>query len=285
MKKKLIASMVCMAALVVAGCGQGTAPKQEAKEPAKTEKTETAKLSGTVSISGSTSTEKVVKALADEFKAKNPGVEVTYEGIGSSAGVKNAISGVSNIGTASREIKAEEKSQGIDELAFAYDGIAAIVHPSNKVADISMEQLKQIYAGEITNWSELGGADGAIVVVSREEGSGTRGAFEELLKLEKIAPSATIAEGNGNVQTTVAGNPNAIGYVSFTYLDGSVKDLTVAGVKADPAKVISGDYKLSRPFNMVFFKDKLNEQTKAFLDYIQSDEAKPVIEEAGAIVE
>lgn len=283
MKKKMLATILCLAAFAVYGCGGGSTTPPPAEEnnsdaPAATE-------AGTVAISGSTSTEKVVKALADEFMALNPDVEVTYESIGSSAGVKNAIDGVSNIGTASREIKDEEKASGVAELAFAHDGIAAIVHPDNTAADITMEQLKQVYAGEITNWSELGGADADIVVVSREDGSGTRGAFEELLELETIVDSATISEGNGNVQSTVAGNPNAIGYVSFTFINDTVKALTVAGVEPTPEDVIAGEYELARPFNMVYFEDKIDDNTKNFLAFIQSDEGKDIITESGAIVE
>lgn len=285
MKKKMLATILCLAAFTVYGCGGGggTATQQPA-EDTKADAPVAAEA-GTVAISGSTSTEKVVKALADEFMALNPDVEVTYEGIGSSAGVKNAIDGVSTIGTASREIKDEEKASGVAELAFAHDGIAAIVHPENAASDLTMEQLKQIYAGEITNWSEVGGEDGNIVVVSREDGSGTRGAFEELLDLETIVDTATIAEGNGNVQTTVAGNPNAIGYVSFTFINDTVKALTIAGVEPTPEDVINGSYELARPFNMVYFEDKIDENTKKFLEFIQSDEGKDIITESGAIVE
>lgn len=292
MKKKMLATMACLGAFAVYGCGGGgtEAPaEQPAEEPAtETETTEAeagGDLSGTVAISGSTSTEDVVKALADEFTAQNPGVEITYEGIGSSAGVKNAIDGVSDIGTASREIKEEESAEGIDTLVLAHDGIAAIVHPDNEVADISMEQLTQVYAGEITNWSELGGADADIVVVSREDGSGTRSAFEEILGLEEsgIVASATIAEGNGNVQTTVAGNPNALGYVSFAYLDDTIKALTIGGAEATPDAVKSGDYALSRPFNMVYFQDQLSDVAQAFLDFVQSEDAVTIIEDNNAI--
>lgn len=286
MKKKLLVTMACLGAFAVAGCGGGGGDKAPAEKPAEEPKAEAGALAGTIAISGSTSTEDVVKALADEFMALNPDVTITYEGIGSSAGVKNAIDGVSNIGTVSREIKDEEKKAGIDELAFAYDGIAAIVHPDNKAADVTMEQLTKIYKGEITNWSELGGDDAAIVVVSREEGSGTRGAFEELLDLEDsgIVASATIAEGNGNVQTTVAGNPNAIGYVSFTYIDKSVKALKIGGADATPENVVAGTYELSRPFNMVYFADKIDDTTKAFIEFVQSADAKPIIEAEGGIV-
>lgn len=285
MKKKLLVSIICLGLFAAYGCGGGDdALAEKASEEVATE-TGTSNISGRIAISGSTSTEDLVKGLADEFQALNPGVEITYEGIGSSAGVKNVIDGVSDIGTASREIKEEESSQGIDTFVFAHDGIATIVHAENEVADISMEQLTQIYAGEITNWSELGGADANIVVVSREDGSGTRSAFEEILGLEEsgLVSSAIIAEGNGNVQSTVGGNPNAIGYVSFAYLDDSIKPLSIDGAQATTDEVISGNYELSRPFNMVYFADKLSPQAKAFIDFIRSEDAVHLIEGTDAI--
>lgn len=282
-KRTIIASILCVAALTVFGCGGGNQTTQKTEEKAPAQNTQAA--GDAVAISGSTSTEDVVKVLADEFMAQNPNIKITYEGIGSSAGVKNAIDGVSQIGTASRAIKSEETAKGLTTLTFAHDGIAAVVHPDNKVADLSMEQIAKIYQGEITNWSEVGGDDAKIIVVSREEGSGTRDAFEELAKLESIVSSATIAEGNGNVQTTVAGNPNAIGYVSFSYLNDTIKALTIAGHKPEPAAVLAGDYELARPFNMVYKAEGLGENTKKFLEFVQSDEGKTLITEEGGIVE
>ncbi len=287
MKMKKTVGLVFMSALLLSGCGSTPAQQSGNNPPANEQNNQQgqAELTGKIAISGSTSTEKIIKALADEYSALHPGVEITYEGIGSSAGVKNAIDGVSDIGTASREIKEEEKASGLTENVFAYDGIAVIVHPDNEVSNLTMDQISAIYNGEITNWQELGGREGQIAVVSREEGSGTRSAFEELLGLEKITQSADIAEGNGNVQTTVAGNPQAIGYVSFTYIDDTIKPVEVEGVQPNVADVLNGTYKLSRPFVMVYFDDQVNDLTKRFIEFTASDEGKVIVEEGGGIVE
>lgn len=246
--------------------------------------TEATTLTGTVAVSGSTSVEKIGTAAAEEFMALYPGVTVTYEGIGSSAGVKNAHENVTPLGTASRNLKEEEKSWGMKEVVIAYDGIAVITHPSNGVADLTKDQVLSIFKGEIKNWSEVGGADQAIVVVSREDGSGTRGAFEELLKFEnELTADALIAEGNGNVQTTVAGNPQSIGYVSLEFIDETVKPLTVDTIEATVDNVLSGVYAISRPFVMVYHDENMNEVTQAFVDFILSDEGQAIVAEKGGI--
>ncbi len=252
--------------------------------PVATEAPAATPLTGEITVSGSTSVEPVGTALGDEFMALNPGVTFTYEGIGSSAGVQNANDGTTMIGTASREIKEDEKAFGLTEQELAYDGIAVIVNPANGVADLSMEQILGIYNGEITNWSEVGGADSEIAVISREDGSGTRGAFEELVGFEDaLTASAIIKDGNGNVQSTVAGNPLAIGYVSFTYLDSTVKGLTVGGVEPTVAAVLDGTYPISRPFMIIYHEENLSDAAKAFLAWVQTDEAKDIISEKGAI--
>jgi phosphate transport system substrate-binding protein len=241
-------------------------------------------LTGEITVSGSTSVEPVGTALGDEFMALNPGVTFTYEGIGSSAGVKNANDGTTMIGTASREIKEDEKALGLTEQELAYDGIAVIVNPANGVADLTMEQILGIYNGEITNWSEVGGADSKIAVIAREDGSGTRGAFEELVGFaDAMTASAIIKDGNGNVQSTVAGNPLAIGYVSFTYLDSTVKALTVGGVEPTVAAVLDKTYPISRPFMIIYHEENLSDAAKAFLAWVETDEAKDIISEKGAI--
>jgi phosphate transport system substrate-binding protein len=241
-------------------------------------------LSGPLTLSGATSVEKVGLGLIEEFMALNPGVVGTYESIGSSGGVKNAVDGVTQIGTSSRDLKDEEKAWGLEELTIAYDGIAVIVNPANPVEDLTVEQITKIYKGEITNWKEVGGNDEEIVVVSREDGSGTRGAFEELLDFEgQLTQNALIAEGNGNVQSTVAGNPKAIGYVSFSSLDNTIKPLKVEGVEPIAEDVINGTYKISRPFIFVYKEENLTEPAKAFLDFVMSEEGQNIIEENGAI--
>ena len=254
-------------------------------EVAMSDEPEEMTVSGDVTVSGSTSVEPVGIALGDEFMAMYPDVNFTYQGIGSSAGVTNANDGVTMLGTASREIKDSEKEYGMTEVELAYDGIAVIVNPANTaVADLTMEQVLGIYKGEITNWSEVGGEDLDIVVVSREDGSGTRGAFEELVGFEgELVATATIKEGNGNVQTTVATNPQAIGYVSFTYIDETIKPLLIEGAEPTVENVLSKVYPISRPFMIVYHEDNLSDAAKAFLEFIKTDKAKEIIAEKGAI--
>ena len=241
---------------------------------------------GTVTITGSTSVEKIIMDMKADFEARNPEVKVNYTGTGSSAGIEDAINGNNDLGAASRELK-EEEAAGLEKLIFSYDGIAVIVHPSNQVADISTEDILKIYSGEITNWNEIGGTDANIVVVSREDASGTRGAFEELTGLEDhetgLSEDATIAEGNGIVQATVAGNENSIGYVSFSFIDDTVKAVTVDGGEANAAAVMDGDYPLSRPFQVAYMPDKVTDVTRAFLDYMLTEDAQVFVEDHGGI--
>ncbi|WP_273323283.1 phosphate ABC transporter substrate-binding protein [Vallitalea guaymasensis] len=241
-------------------------------------------LSGLVSVSGSTSVEKIGIATAEEFMALNPDVEVTYEGIGSSNGVKNAKDGVTILGTASRNLKTEEKTWGLTEVAIAYDGVAVITHPNNGVSELTKEQVQAIYKGEITNWKDVGGKDEEIVVVSREDGSGTRGAFEEIVDFEDaLTEKAIIAKGNGNVQTTVAKNDKAIGYVSFTYINDTVKPFKIDGVEPTSENVVSGDYSISRPFLLIYKEENMTKESKAFVDFILSPEGQNIVEEKGGI--
>ncbi|GMQ63496.1 phosphate ABC transporter substrate-binding protein [Vallitalea maricola] len=242
------------------------------------------KLSGLVSVSGSTSVEKIGIASAEEFMALNPDVEVTYEGIGSSNGIKNAKDGVTILGTASRNLKTEEKNWGLTEVAIAYDGVAVITHPSNEVSELTKEQVQAIYKGEITNWKDVGGKDEEIVVVSREDGSGTRGAFEEIVDFEDaLTEKAIIAKGNGNVQTTVAKNDKAIGYVSFTYINDTIKPFKIDGVQPTSENVVSGDYSISRPFLLIYKEENMTKESKAFVDFILSPEGQNIVEEKGGI--
>ncbi len=236
-----------------------------------------------ISISGSTSVGPLMEAIAEKYEAEND-VSLEIQQIGSSAGVKDTISGINEIGMASRELKDEEKEQ-VDGTIICFDGIALIVNNANSVEDITMEQIKDIYTGKITNWKELGGKDAEIVVVSREEGSGTRGAFEEIIgySAEELVQTSQISDGNGNVKTIVAGNENAIGFVSFEYLDGETKALTLEGVEANANNVKSGDYKVSRPFNITTKKDTLTENGQALIDYILSPAGQEIVTEKGLI--
>ncbi|MGB8453963.1 MAG: phosphate ABC transporter substrate-binding protein [Anaerocolumna sp.] len=264
--------------------GVTTAP--ETTEPVQTDTPAAGDISGTITITGSTSVEKPLTAMIDEFTALNPDLTINYTGTGSSAGIADALAGANDIGASSRNLKPEEEVDGLKEVTFAYDGIAVAANPANPITDISTEDLTKIYSGQITNWSEVGGNDADIIVVSREGASGTRSAFEELVKLEDaggLIEDATVVEGNGNVQTTVAGNENAIGYVSFSFIDESVKSVNVDGVEGTPENAKSGEYPLSRPFLFVYMQDKATPAVQAFLDFALSDEGQGFVEEHGGI--
>lgn len=239
-------------------------------------------LQGTVVVVGSTSVTPVAQDLADAFGKKELGVKIEIQGVGSSAGIKAVNEGAANIGMSSRNLKEEEKDFGLQEHTIAYDGIAIAVHPSNDIKDLTPEDIEKIYKGEITNWKEVGGQDAEIVVVSREEGSGTRGAFEELMGLEGdegslVKEDVLIADGNGAVKASIATKENAIGYLSLTYLeDDSVKAVTIDGVDPTVENVIQGKYKISRPFLMLS-KGELSKEAQAYLDFIMSEEGQEVV--------
>ncbi len=237
----------------------------------------------TISVSGSTSVGPLVEKLAEANKGENDKIEVNQ--IGSSAGITNAIKGVSEIGMSSRDLKEEEKAEGLKETIIAHDGIAVVVHTANKVGNLTMEQVKEIYTGKITNWSELGGDDAEIVVVSREDGSGSRDAFQEIIGFEsaELSKDAVVANGNGNIKTTVNNNEQAIGYVSFEYLDASVSPVMIDGVEATQENVLEGAYSLSRPFIMVYKEGSISKEGKQFIDYILSEDGQKIVSGSGAI--
>ncbi|MEG0379391.1 MAG: phosphate ABC transporter substrate-binding protein, partial [Eubacterium sp.] len=240
-------------------------------------------LGGEINGGGSTSVQKIIEAEGAEFEALHPEVDFTYSGTGSSDGIKNTANGTYSFGCASRELKPKEEEE-VSELVFAYDGIAMIVNNSNPVKSLTKEQLQAIYTGRVTNWSDVGGDDRPIAVVSREDGAGTRTAVEELLDFtEKLKPNATIKEGNGNVQSTVAANPNAIGYVSVTFVDRSVTPLMVGGVEATVDNVLNKSYPLSRPFLILYKEGKVDEVTQKFLDYVMSEPGQEIVEKNGGI--
>ncbi len=260
---------------ILAGCGSKDSGEGASNDGSK---------SATITISGSTSIGPLMEKEAAAYKKENSNVNIEIQQIGSSAGIKNAISGVSEIGMASRELKDEEKAE-VKETVIAFDGIGLIVHPNNTATNLTMDQIKEIYTGKITNWKEVGGKDAPIVVVSRDESSGTRSAFQELVDFtsEELEKTATIADGNGSVKTTVATNENAIGYVSFETVDTSVKALTVDNVEPTPENVLAKTYSLSRPFILVYTESKITEDGKKFIDYILSDAGQAIVEEAGGI--
>lgn len=238
----------------------------------------------TVSISGSTSVGPLAEKLAHKYTEEdNTNIEINQ--IGSSAGITNAISGVSEIGMSSRDLKEEEIANGLNEVVIAYDGIVVVTHPSNKVKDLTMEQVKQIFTGEVTNWSELGGEDMEIVVVSREDGSGSRDAFQEIVDYSsgELIRNAIIASGNGNIKTTVANNKHAVGFISFEYIDESISTIDINGVEATAENVLQEKYSLSRPFLFVYKEGQLTDAGQRFIDFILSEDGQLIAAEAGAI--
>ncbi|MBQ8519106.1 MAG: phosphate ABC transporter substrate-binding protein, partial [Agathobacter sp.] len=207
-------------------------------------------LGGTITLNGSTSMQKLANALKEGFMTANPGVTVNVEFTGSGTGIQSAIDGTSDIGNSSRALKQEELDAGLVENIVAIDGIAVIVNKGVTTTDITSEQLAKIYTGEIKNWSEVGGNNEPIVVVGRESGSGTRGAFEELLEVEDSCDYAQEIDSTGGVLSTVANTPGAIGYISLDVIDDSVEIMAINGVVASEENIIAGDYMLSRPFVM-----------------------------------
>ena len=230
--------------------------------------------------------EKLANALAEAFMEKNPGVSVTAEFTGSSAGLESLAAGSVDIGNASRALSDDEKSTGAVENIVAIDGIAVITDTANTVTDVTSEQLASIYTGEITNWSELGGADEQIVVIGREAGSGTRGAFEELLGIEDQCNYAQELDSTGAVLAKVAATPGAIGYVSLDVVDDTVLALSLNSVAATEENILAGNYVLSRPFVMATMGDisAQNETVQAFFAFIESEEGQAVIQQVGLIL-
>ena len=250
---------------------------------AKTEAS--ADLSGSITMAGSTSMEKFANALAEVFMEKYPNVTVQAEFTGSSAGVEAVLNGQSDIGNSSRSLKDEEKEKGAVENIVAIDGIAVVTDTSNSVSDLTKEQLTGIYNGSINNWKDLGGSDQPIVVVGREAGSGTRGAFEEILKLEDQCKYANELDSTGAVMAKVASTPGAIGYVSLDVIDDTVKTLNLGGVEANEENIKSGSYFLSRPFVMATKGEVAdqNELVKALFDYVYSEEGSELVESVGLV--
>ena len=308
MKKKLLAllmSLTMTAALIGCGSADQTASTETAEtteateettedtvedtasgEAEATEEAPAADLSGTISLAGSTSMEKLCEAMSESFMETYPGVTVTVEYTGSGAGLESLASGSVDIGNSSRHLKDEEVAGGAVENVVAIDGIAVIVDPANSVSDIPADKLAAIYKGEITNWSELGGNDEAIVVIGRESGSGTRDAFEELLEVKDACKYAQELDSTGGVKAKVAATPGAIGYVSLDVVDESIKTVSIDSVEPTEANIIAGDYLLSRPFVMATNGEisAQNDLVKGWFDYISSDAGKDVIKSVGLII-
>lgn len=264
--KKCIGSIMTLAvmAALMTGCG-------------KTE-------GGTVSTDGSTSMEKVIGSLGEAFEQDNPGMTFTYNPTGSGSGITAVAEGRCDIGLSSRSLKEEEKGQGLTETVLALDGIAIIVNPDNPISDMDLETVAGIYTGEITNWKDVGGSDLEIVLIGREAGSGTRDGFESITGTEDACKYRQELTSTGDVITTVAGNPGAIGYASLASVKETVKALSVGGIVPTEESIKDGSYVVQRPFVLVTKSDTaLSETAQQFFDYITSPEAGGIISSAGAV--
>ncbi len=242
-------------------------------------------LSGSITLAGSTSMEKLANAAAEAFMEKNPNVQVSAEFTGSSAGIEALLAGSVNIGDSSRNLKDEEKSKGAVENIVAIDGIAVITDKANKVANVTKDQLAKIYKGEIKNWNEVGGVDQPIVVIGREAGSGTRDAFEEILEIKDACKYSNEINSTGGVYSKVLKTPGAIGYVSLDVLDDTVNAVSVDNIKPTEENVKSRTYLLSRPFVMATKGEiaKQSELVQAFFDFIKSADGQAIVKSVGLV--
>jgi len=290
--KKTIAMI--LAVLLIAGAFSACGPVKDesSSPPAATGEV----ASGKISVVGSTSVGPLMEKVAAKFNETNPDIAVDIQQVGSAAGIQAAIDGSADIGMASREVTQDELAKGIDPVAMALDGIAVIVNKDNGIPGLTMDQIQKIYTGEITNWKDVGGQDAPITVIVREEGSGTRGAFEELLKLEKeitkadgtkgkestVLEKALVQQGNGAVKAGVAGNPNAIGYLSLGMVDDTINALKVDNVDPTVANITDKTYKISRPFNIIT-KGEPGGLVKTFMDFIFSADGQAEVEADGYI--
>lgn len=243
-------------------------------------------LSGSVTLAGSTSMEKLANAMNEAFMEKYPNVSATAEFTGSSAGIESLAAGSVDIGDASRALSDDEKGQGIVENIVAIDGIAVITDTDNTITDIKSEDLAKVYTGEITNWKDLGGKDEQIVVIGREAGSGTRDAFEELMDVQDSCKYAQELDSTGAVLAKVAATPGAIGYVSLDVLDDTVNGLQINSVEPTEENILAGTYVLQRPFVMATKGEisEQSEQVQAYFDFINSEDGQNVIKSVGLII-
>ncbi len=285
MKKIMAFALTAVMALaLLAGCGNQTNNDNANNGGDSADNGGAAAVSGTVSTDGSTSMEKVIGALSESYMAANKDVTVNYNPTGSGAGITAVQEDTCDIGLSSRALKDEEKAAGLQETVLAYDGIAIIVHPDNPVSDLTLEQIAQLYTGEITNWKDVGGNDAQVVLIGREAASGTRDGFESITGTKDKCQYRQELTSTGDVITTVSQNPDAIGYASLASIKDSVKALNVDGVTPSEASVKDGSYKVQRPFVLVTVEGKaLSSAAQSFFDYATSADAADIIAKAGAV--
>ena len=270
------------AAAALTACG-GSASSSASTAASSAASSTAAALSGNVAAGGSTSMKNVIAALTEGFAEVEPGVTVSYDPTGSGAGITGAADKTLDIGLSSRALKDDEKAD-VEGTTIALDGIAIIVNNASKVEDLTVDQLKQMFTGEITNWSEVGGDDGEIVLIGREAGSGTRDGFESIVDVKDSCKYAQELTATGAVISAVEANPLAIGYASLSAVGDTVKMVTVGGVECSEETVKDGSYEVQRPF--VFITNKsvtLSEQAQAFFDFATSADAADLIRTAGAV--
>lgn len=285
--KKAVSILAASAllALTLAGCGSTeTETPETTDEGATTEQTST--LSGAVATNGSTSMEEVMGVLTEQFTNDNPDVSVTYDPTGSGTGIEAAANGTADIGLSSRALTDEEIASGLVGTEVALDGIAVIVNANSPVADLTVEQIAQIFTGEITDWSEVGGDAGEIACIGREANSGTRDGFESITDTEDACVLSQELNSTGAVIQAVASSPNAIGYASLSAVEGQegIKAITVGGVACTEETVKDGTYEIQRPFVFVTKEGtELSEAAQAFFDFATSADASELISGAGAV--
>ena len=296
--KKMMAILTAatMVAAGVMGCGSSDTNADANNSNDNTTQTESqatdnntadnTNLSGSVTLAGSTSMEKLANAMNEAFMEKYPSVSATAEFTGSSAGIESLAAGSVDIGDASRALSDDEKGQGIVENIVAIDGIAVITDIDNTITDIKSEDLAKVYTGEITNWKDLGGKDEQIVVIGREAGSGTRDAFEELMDVKDSCKYAQELDSTGAVLAKVAATPGAVGYVSLDVLDDTVNGLQINSVEPTEENILAGTYVLQRPFVMATKGEisEQSEQVQAYFDFINSEDGQNVIKSVGLII-
>lgn len=273
-KTRLITLFLCLVTMLISTACRKTETNEKPNSS-----------TSSITVSGSTSVGPLMEKEAEKFQKSNSGMKVEINQLGSSAGIKDTINGTVQIGMSSRDLKEQEKAEGLTEVEIAYDGIAIISNKANNVKSLTMSQVKDIYTGKIKNWKKLGGKDSEIVVVSREDGSGTRDAFQEIVGYtsEELTKKAQIGDGSGNIKSTVAGNENAIGFISFEYVDDKINAINIDEIAPKAENVKNKSYKISRPFLLIYKEENLKDNGNKLIDFILSEEGQKIVEENGLI--